>query len=169
MGAPSRRELARNQIAFARSYTITLLDSVGTDDWFRVPEGARTHIAWQVGHLTMAQYMLTLFRLRGKTEDDERMVPKAFLKRFVKGTTPDSNPESYPPAEVIRETFNRVHERLMLELPSIPEEHLDAPVVEPYAVEANRFGSLLFCSHHEMLHAGQIGLIRRLLGKSPIR
>ena len=51
--------------------------------------------------------------------------------------------------------------------------HLDGrgpePVEAPFAVEATRLGSLLFCSHHEMLHAGQLGLIRRLLGKQPIR
>jgi len=39
----------------------------------------------------------------------------------------------------------------------------------PYAVHANKLGGLIFCSHHEMLHAGQIGLLRRLLGKQPLR
>ena len=43
------------------------------------------------------------------------------------------------------------------------------PVEMPYAVHANKLGCLLFCSHHEMLHAGQLGLLRRLLGKEPIR
>jgi hypothetical protein len=39
----------------------------------------------------------------------------------------------------------------------------------PFAGFPTKFGSLLFCSHHEMLHAGQIGLLRRLTGKLPIR
>jgi hypothetical protein len=39
----------------------------------------------------------------------------------------------------------------------------------PYAAFATKFGGLLFCSHHEMLHAGQIGLLRRLIGKAPVR
>jgi hypothetical protein len=30
-------------------------------------------------------------------------------------------------------------------------------------------GSVFVCSAHEMLHAGQIGLLRRLLGKPPLR
>jgi hypothetical protein len=29
--------------------------------------------------------------------------------------------------------------------------------------------ALLFSSKHEMLHAGQIGLLRRLFGKQPLR
>jgi uncharacterized damage-inducible protein DinB len=117
----------------------------------------------------MAQYMLTLFRLRGKTDADEQLIPKAFLKRFVKGSQPNPNPAAYPAIEEIRQRFDAVHERLMTELPVYPDADLDTPVVEPYVGFPTRFGSLLFCSHHEMLHAGQIGLLRRLLGKPPIR
>jgi hypothetical protein len=36
-------------------------------------------------------------------------------------------------------------------------------------VTPTRLGALLFSSHHEMLHAGQIGVLRRLLGKAPVR
>ena len=32
-----------------------------------------------------------------------------------------------------------------------------------------QLGSLLMASHHEMLHAGQLGLLRRMLGNQPIR
>jgi hypothetical protein len=40
------------------------------------------------------------------------------------------------------------------------------PYVEGYP---NKLGALLMASHHEFLHAGQIGLLRRLLGKVPVR
>jgi signal peptidase I len=43
------------------------------------------------------------------------------------------------------------------------------PVDEPYAAFATKLGALLFCPAHEMLHAGQIGLLRRLLDKPPLR
>jgi hypothetical protein len=56
-----------------------------------------------------------------------------------------------------------------MEAPSFTPEQLKEPVDMPYAVEATKLGSLLFCSHHEMLHAGQLGLLRRLLGKQPVR
>ena len=39
----------------------------------------------------------------------------------------------------------------------------------PYAIEPTKLGSIFFCSAHEMLHSGQIGLIRRLLGRPPLR
>ncbi len=165
----SRISIAAAQIAFARKYVRTLLDDLDEADWHRKPEGAPTHIAWQVGHLTMAMYMLTLFRLRGKTDDDEALVPKAYLKRFVKGSTPATDLASHPAVGEIRQRFDGVYDCLMETLPTVADSDLDAPVVEPYVGTPNRFGSLLFCAHHEMLHAGQIGLIRRLLGKPPVR
>lgn len=165
----SRFDLARQQIEFARRYTLTLLEGLTDDDWFHVPAGAPTHIAWQVGHLAMAQYMLTLFRLRGKSDWDDGMISKPFLKRFLKGSTPQRDRAAHPSAGEIRTTFDAVHERLMHEWPQFTEADLDVPAVEPYIGFPNRFGSLLFCSHHELLHAGQIGLIRRLLGKLPVR
>jgi hypothetical protein len=56
-----------------------------------------------------------------------------------------------------------------LELPRADFKELEASVPEPYVVFPNKLGSLYFCASHEMLHAGQIGLLRRLLGKEPIR
>lgn len=162
-------ELARKQIAFARAYTLTLLDQVVEGDWFRQPSDSPTHLAWQVGHLAMAQYMLCLFRVRGKLPEDESVAPKSVLRRFMKGTAPEPDPSRYPPIEEILRVFHGVHTQVMQELPSCREEDLAGTVVEPYAVYNNKLGSLLLCSHHEMLHAGQIGLLRRLLGKIPVR
>lgn len=169
MSSPTHLDIATRQITFARQYTLTLLEGLDDADWFRIPPGSPTHIAWQVGHLAMAQYMLTLFRLRGKTDADELMIPKAFLKRFVKGSTPAADSTAYPPPAEIRQRFDAVHAQLLSELPGIAPTDLDAPVGEPYVAFPTKLGSLLFCSHHEMLHAGQIGLTRRLMGKPTIR
>lgn len=162
-------ELARKQIEFARGYTLTLLEDVQPEDWFRQPAGAVTHLAWQVGHLAMAQYMLTLFRLRGKTPEDAVLAPKTTLRPFMKGSTPVPDPAQYPPVDEILRVFHAVHARLMEELPRYREEDLTDTVVAPFAVYNTKLGSLLFASHHEMLHAGQIGLVRRMLGKTPVR
>jgi len=169
MSAGITPALALQQLAFARTYTHTLLADVPEDEWFRQPQEGTTHVAWQVGHLAMAEYMLTLFRLRGKTADDETLIPKAFLRRFLKQTTPNPDPSQYPPTAEIRTVFDAVHAQVLAEVPQFSEEDFSQSVVEPYAVYPNRLGSLMFASYHEMLHAGQIGLLRRLLGKSPVR
>lgn len=162
-------DVARRQIEFARNYTQSLLVDLSDDEWFRQPAGGVTHLAWQIGHLAMAQYMLTLFRLRGKAPEDEQLIPKSFLKRFVKGSVPAGDPAAYPPHADILNVFHGVSARLMEELPNYRDSDLADTVVEPYALFPTKLGSLFFCGSHEMLHAGQIGLIRRLLGKPPLR
>jgi uncharacterized damage-inducible protein DinB len=82
---------------------------------------------------------------------------------------PESPSEKYASAAEIRATLDRVHAQVLKEVAGFTEQQLTEPVDMPYAVEATKWGALLFCSHHEMLHAGQLGLLRRLLGKSPIR
>jgi hypothetical protein len=164
-----RLRLAIQQIEFARNYTLTLLGDIDEGEWFRRPHEGVTHLAWQMGHLAMAQYMLTMARLRGKRPEDEAFITKPFLRCFLKGTRPEADPSKYPPVEEIRRVFDAVYQQAMIELPNTPAAELETPVPEPYAVFPNKLGSLYFCAAHEMLHAGQIGLLRRLLGKEPMR
>ena len=49
-----RLETAIRRIEFVRKYTMTLLDDLEPADWFWMPEGFKTHIAWQVGHIAMS-------------------------------------------------------------------------------------------------------------------
>ncbi len=169
MSSGSRLDLAIGQIRFAREYTLSLLADIDSADWFRQPVTGISHIAWQVGHIAMAQYGLCLFRIRGRADIDTELMSSSFRKKFSKGTSPDPDPARNPSVEQIRGVFERVFEQSMIELPGVTEPTLDEPVDMPYTAVATKFGGLLFCSHHEMLHAGQIGLLRRQLGKIPVR
>lgn len=162
-------ELAERQIAAARQYTQTLLEGLDDADWFRQPADSPTHIAWQVGHLAMAEYGLCLFRIRGRRPEDLELMPGKFRKQFSRGSTPSPDPASYPPAVEIRRVFERIHDQTMQEIRRFDPKELEAKIEEPYAVFDTKLGALFFCAHHEMLHAGQIGLIRRLIGKPPVR
>ncbi len=164
-----RLEIARDQIVAAREYTESLLADIDPGDWFRQPDEVTTHVAWHVGHLAMAQYGLVLFRQRGRQTEDTELMSSRFRKQFSKGSQPEPVVENNPSVEEIQAVFAGVHRQAMEELERYPLEQLDDPVDKPYAAYPTKYGSLLFCAHHEMLHAGQIGLLRRLLGKSPVR
>ena len=169
MAISERLETAKAQISSAREYLMSNLDGLSDDDWFWMPETKESHIAWQVGHLCMAQYGLTLFRQRGRAEVDTKLMSGKFRKKFMKGTTPDPDRETHPqPAEIL-EVLNRVNDQMLVEIDSFDGPGLDEPMEMPYSGYPTRYGSLLFAAQHEMLHAGQIGLLRRLMGKPPIR
>ena len=162
-------ELALKQIEFARSYTLSLLADIGPQEWFSMPPGSSTHVAWQVGHLAMAEYGLCLFRQRGRQPADLELMTSSFRKQFSRGSIPEADANTYPSPAEIRATLDRVHAQVLKEAAGFTAEQLKEPVEPPFAVEPTKLGCLLFCSHHEMLHAGQLGLLRRLLGKQPIR
>jgi len=164
----SRLQLAIEQIVFARNYTLGLLDHTPTAEWFRQPPGAVSHVAWQVGHLAFAEYRLALWRIRGQQPPDEGLFSQAFVRLFGANSVPDADPAKYLAPAEIRAVLDRVHEQVLRELPGLDEAELDQSVPHPHPFAKTKMLALLWCAHHEMLHAGQIGLLRRQLGYPPL-
>lgn len=164
----NRLELAVEQIVSARRYTVALLAEIDERDWFRMPAEGVSHIAWQVGHLAMAEYRLALDRIRGYRTDDEQLISGDFLNLFGRDSVPSADPSHYPAPAEIRRVFDRVHQQVQYELLTVPDADLDLPPHKPHRLYSTRFHSLVWCCQHEMLHAGQIGLLRRLLGAKPV-
>ncbi|MCP4191784.1 MAG: DinB family protein [Planctomycetaceae bacterium] len=167
--ARTKLDIAIKNLEFAREYTRSLLKDIEPEDWFCQPTEGVTHLAWQVGHLAMAEYALTMIRIRGKEPEDAEFISSDFFKQFKKGVTPAPDPSQYPAPGEIRLVFDRVHERALEELQGYSDEDLEISLPAPTSVFDTKLGSVFFCSNHEMLHAGQIGLLRRLLGKAPVR
>ena len=164
-----RLQDAVRQIEFARAYTLLSLEDLSDDDWYWCPEQMDTHIAWQAGHLAVAQYGLTLFLQRGRADVDSELMTGKFRKCFMKGTKPTRDRANYPEVAEIRQVMTRVHQQMRDEVGNFDGDHLDQPASPPHAAYATNFGSLLFASKHEFLHAGQIGMLRRSMGKEPLR
>jgi hypothetical protein len=166
----ARLQIAIRHIEFARKYSRSLLEDLSTDDWFWMPENYTTHIAWQVGHLAMSQYGLTLFRQRGRDREvDSQLMSSKFRKLFMRGTTPLADRENHPQPEEILEVLDRVHSQMQKEIVTFADADLDEEIGPPHAAFATRYGALLFAGDHEMIHSGQIGMLRRLMGKDPLR
>ncbi len=163
-----RLQLAIQEILAARDYTNALLRSVDDRDWYRRPFEGITHIAWQVGHLAIAEYSLALRRIRGEAPSDEQLVPAGFREHFAKGSRPRVAPGENPRPETIRAVFDAVHREVLATLERLDDAELDQPTTQPHRLFNTKLGALLWCSRHEMLHAGQIGLLRRLFGGSPL-
>lgn len=164
----SRIRTAIQQMAFARRYTLSLLNTIPAEQWFVMPQPGTTHVAWQVGHLAMAQYRLCLERWRGVRPEDEALIPTPFLNLFLRDSVPNADAAAYPPAAEIRAVFDRVYDFTMNAVAGYDEAEFDLPVRTPHKLCATRGECLFWASAHEMLHAGQIGLLRRLLGHKPV-
>jgi len=104
-----------------------------------------------------------------KESADEDIIPANFFRRFQKGTKAEADASSYPSPAEIRIVLHRVNQRAQEELTQYTDAQLDIKLPEPHVVFDTKLGSVFFCSAHELIHAGQIGLLRRLLGKDPLR
>ena len=158
-----------DRIRRTREYTRTLLADVEDDLWLIKPEGAPTHIAWQVGHIAMAQYALCLMRVRESQPGDREMMSREFRRQFSKGTTPDADKENNPSPAEIRQVFDTIYAQVMVEAPRFDEAELAQELAAPHEMFTTKLEALNFSADHEWLHGGQIGLLRRMLGKPPVR
>jgi uncharacterized damage-inducible protein DinB len=161
-------DLALKQMTFARQYTLRLLNSVDEADWYRQPREGVSHIAWQVGHLAMADYRLGLERIRGRQPEDEDLISQAFLARFSRNSVPDPDPAHNPTPAELRAVLDHVRQQMFEEVKTLAEEEWDRPPLQPHSLVDTKLGCLFWCAQHEMVHAGQIGLLRRLLGHDPL-
>ncbi len=157
------------QIDFARRYVRELLAATPRELWFLQPPGLPTHLAWQVGHLAVSQYGLLMFRIHGRQDDDFDLIPGKFRKAFTRGSDPSSEAAAQLTADELMQRMDQVYERSIAGLQGIDPAVLLEPVEMPYAAFPIKLGAIMFCPLHEQIHAGQIGLLRRLLGLSSVR
>lgn len=172
---------ALGQIDWARRYTLELLAATPRELWFERPiisdtqtgqsiGPLPTHIAWQVGHLAVSQYGLLMFRIHGRRDEDLDLIPSRFRKAYARGSDPTVAASGQCSADELFERLETVHRRAIEGLTeAFDTKVLLEPVDMPYAVYPIKLGAILFCPLHEQIHSGQIGLIRRTLGLSPVR
>lgn len=164
-----RIALLRDNLGFARGYTIELLGDIPVSDWFRMPEGCPSHIAWQVGHLALAEARLVVNRAGGRDFFADGLMDESYLTLFGRTSPADGNAAKYPSADEIRRVLDRVHAAALQTLESLSDDDLETHSPGPeHRFCRTKFDFIRWCSHHEFLHTGQIGLIRRLLGHAPV-
>lgn len=157
-----------NEVNQSRKYTNLLLETVDEGDWFRQSSDKITCLAWQVGHIAVGQYRMALLVIRGPLPKDEKLIPELFISRYQPGSVPDATPQNNPSANEIRDVFNRVHTETVSELQQLSSDSLTETVSPEHPMFATKGGAIRWSTHHEYTHAGQISLLRRLLGYPPL-
>ena len=118
----------------------------------------------------MSEYGLTLFQQRGRNREvDAGLMSSKFRKLFMRGTVPSIDIENHPSPDEILSVLDKVHQQMRTEIVTYDGDALDQELGPPTSSYATRYGALLFAGDHEMIHAGQIGMLRRLMGKAPLR
>ena len=161
---------AIERLKSARNYSSAMLADIEEDKWYRQPAEGVTNLVWQLGHLVVAEYRLGLERVRGRKPEDELLVPNSLMERYGKGSVPNSDPSQNATIPELLTLRDRVSQAVYEEVGKLSDaELLTPPFLQPHPMSQRKLGSLDWCANHELIHAGQIGLLRRLFGKAPLR
>jgi uncharacterized damage-inducible protein DinB len=155
---------ALDAFAASRKIIAGMLDGVPAEQFCHQPYPGANHALWTMGHLaTVDQYFLKKLDARPETRFDE------FRKMFFMKSTPQPSLSDYPPVPEVRAYFDQSRLELLDWLRSLDDDQLERPLPEPFhSFQPNL--TLLFghLSWHEGFHAGQLSVIRKSLGVTPM-
>jgi hypothetical protein len=149
---------------------LKLIADLKGDDWSFQPQPGLAHPLFLCGHLAVSQNVLIHVRCLKTAGLDE-----SFAAHFpIGGQIKSVREHAYPSLDAVLQTLHDVHRRTVAAVRGMS----DALLAEPaYAADGKSFhphyrdkrGAVSHCARHEAFHAGQIAMIRRLLGKTFLR
>ena len=151
----------------ARMYEVSFgainrnLEDVSNDESLVRPERGGNCLNWVLGHIVV--YRGTVLKLIGHQPvfEGERAQP------YLRGSHPDGT-EPYLDLATLRGLLSDAHQELIPVVSIMTEEDLARDVPQEFNRPplAGSIGSALMrLNFHESYHAGQIGLLRRIVGK----
>ena len=165
-----QQDLLVEQLEVTRDWTRRLIADLRGDDWSFQPAPGLAHPLFLCGHFAVSQDVLVHVRCLGKP-----LLPDTFKDRFPIGKSiPSAQEHVLPAVQEILAVMEDTHRRTCDAVRAMPDELLAQPA---YAADGktahphyrDKRGAVSHCGRHEAFHAGQIAMIRRLLGKSFLR
>jgi uncharacterized damage-inducible protein DinB len=157
------------QLDGTRDWTLKLLADIRGDDWTFQPAAGLAHATWLCGHLACSQHLLIHVRCLGRP-----FLSDAFVANFpIGGPVRSVREHAYPTIDELLRVMADVHARTLTAVRGMDDARLAEPCRGkdggPHPHYRDKRGAVSHCGRHEAFHAGQLALIRRLLGKSFLR
>ena len=153
----------------ARSMTLAGVEGLTDEEMMFQPKPGMNHPLWLLGHVATSENGLILHACAGKT-----LLPEGWAEKFGIGSQPVGDAKAYPTKEEVVATLATLHAEAIAYVKMLKEADLSSlPVgIERFPKPAQeRFNTVMKCltGHitHEASHAGQMAVLRRLMGKTP--
>ena len=155
----------RDQLKFLYAMNVwtvdTHLEGITHEESLTSPPHGANHLNWVLGHILMARGGIH------ETLGVDRVLTPAQLAPYARGHKPGAD-DPFLPLEELAGALHRSQEAIEAGIDRISDEALARPLPEgnPFPPSVRTVDdSLAFLHFHECYHCGQIGLLRRLLGK----
>lgn len=157
----------RLQFALVHARNVTekiLVELDRPEDWIVRPAVEANHALWITGHLAVTDNRLT------RLIDKNRMIDLSdWHPLFGKGSSPIDDLSAYPTPDEVLERLRERRENLLDVLQACSETDFNKPTPEGAPFFMPNVGYVFqMAAWHEALHTGQLTIIHRKLGKTPL-
>lgn len=162
----STRELdiGLGALGFARFMTLKFLDAIPEEQWCHVPVPGGNPAVWIAGHVAWEDDDC----LKSLIEDRGSELPQRWHDCFATSSTPTSNADDYPTIAEIRTTLETLR-RELIDFFTASADRLADPLPEAWHAFAKDLAALMpALACHEMIHVGQLAVIRKSLKLAPV-
>ena len=162
---PNQTERLRKRLEQTRAFSCRLLEDFSApEEWTKQLHEGGNHAIWFVGHMgTVDNFMISILAPEREDSRDE------FSQSFGMGSQPSAQITDYPPIEELLAYMSSRREVFLEVLDSLDEESLAKETPEGTPGFMPDYASIFETAvWHEALHSGQLSMIRRALGHSPI-
>lgn len=155
------KELLRGGLDRARAITNMLLNDLTDEDLRKRPAPAANTAAWQLGHVVASEHQLVSTIRAGSMPE----LPAGFAEKYTKETASRDDAPTVSKSEYLR-LLDEQRQGTLKVLDMLSDAELEAPCFERMrAFATNNAGLLQLVAEHEVMHLGQISVLRRVLGK----
>jgi hypothetical protein len=139
-------------------------DDLSPSELLHQPTPGSNSAAWIIGHLALS--------VRRAAErigvSDLPPIPEGFVERFSQTGKPAEDQSGLGDPTGLLPLFDAHLDTLLAAIEGVPPERMAEPPPQARPFVTNFAEALLFGSLHVAVHAGQLSMIRRSLGKPPV-
>lgn len=158
-------DIVKEQIEASHRKVIGLAKGVDYGNWYNIPDGIGTNVAWQLGHLIISKpFQLVIAPIERSKEIYDIIPFRDYLKRYGMGTSPNVKVEGSPEPDVLLSDFDKIHQYSLKRLDGFDQSTLYEPTVVPHPIAKTKYECLMWSFQHEIWHCGQLSILRRALG-----
>jgi uncharacterized damage-inducible protein DinB len=158
----SAGDVIAHSLTTSKSMMHRFVDDLSPQEFLHRPAEKANCAAWLIGHLILSE--------RGGLKTlgaDLPSLPDTFEQRFSRDEGCPQAAEFGDVAQLMP-LFDQHRDRLIEAVKRATPEQLDQPVPKPHPLFSTAGQLANFLAHHVTLHAGQITIIRRSLGRPPV-
>ncbi|MBN2583433.1 MAG: DinB family protein [Planctomycetes bacterium] len=161
------KDMLIDQVTSIRDMTLATFNDLAPDERLFQPAPGLNHAVWLLGHIATSQDHLILDFCTGKP-----LLPARYNELFAMGSRLLEDSSGYPRTDEMLERLAAGYEATLAYLRGADEAEFDREPTcfgrfddRARGMFATRGRCVWFHAHHEAMHAGQMGYLRRLTGK----